>query len=199
MSDEPRSCFISSNEYSREITLLCDYTQISFHSEVYKPISLRAGMMIETTVPQFSTSLSDLDFDGKGKTFALFFFFFFRKFLSRFEMSVLQQCFVYLKLLLNLGREFNLGDFVKYTQNIGMCWNANDPISFKLGMMIDTTKGYILILVWVTLMFTQGLRFTRKPELVHSLIHSVVKWSDVAQRFAMVDDVREVTAKESCK
>ena len=43
-----------------------------------------------------------------------------------------------------------------------------EPVSFKLGMIIDITELYNLIPVWMTLIFTQGHRVAGKRELVQS-------------------------------
>ena len=53
-----------------------------------------------------------------------------------------------------------------------------------------------MIPVRITFNFTQDYRHT---ENCNFCIHSVVKWHEVAQAFMMVDYVREITAKESCK
>ena len=45
--------------------------------------------------------------------------------------------------------------------NVGLYSNNHRPISLKLGMMIKTTKLYILISVWVILSFTRGHRCIR--------------------------------------
>ena len=49
-----------------------------------------------------------------------------------------------------------------------MCQDTCEPICFKLGIMLNTTKHYSLIPVLMTLMFTQGHRITGKLELVQS-------------------------------
>ena len=48
--------------------------------------------------------------------------------------------------------------YVTIQKNFNIGWNSDTyrPISFKLGMMIETTKLYIMILVWVILTFIQG-------------------------------------------
>ena len=55
----------------------------------------------------------------------------------------------------------------KYIFNIIMCLDTSEPICFKLNV-INTTKFYSLIPVWMTLMFTQGHRIMGKLELVQS-------------------------------
>ena len=49
------------------------------------------------------------------------------------------------------GRQSCLVDFMKNMFKIGLCSDANKLIPFKLGMMIDMTIFYILILGWITL------------------------------------------------
>ena len=57
-----------------------------------------------------------------------------------------------LKFMLNVlstidiqGRGFYLRDFIKYTFNIGLRRDACELISFKLCMMLDTTRFYTMI------------------------------------------------------
>ena len=40
------------------------------------------------------------------------------------------------------GSELCLVDFVKYAFNIGPCLDTYEPISFKHGMMLDSTTLY---------------------------------------------------------
>ena len=47
-----------------------------------------------------------------------------------------------------LGRELNLPDFVKYTFNIGLHLDAYEPISFKLGLLIDSVELNRSIPAW---------------------------------------------------
>ena len=59
-------------------------------------------------------------------------------------------------------------------------------VSFRLGMIIGTTKLYIFISVWVTLTFIQGQVYMRNKNFgVHFLINSAV-------------DVREMIVKKLC-
>ena len=51
---------------------------------------------------------------------------------------------------------------------IGLCSDACEPISFELGLMINTTELYIEIPLCKTLTFTQGHRGRRKLERVRS-------------------------------
>ena len=39
------------------------------------------------------------------------------------------------------GRDFSLGAYVKYAFHTGLRSDAYEPISFKLGMIIDTTTS----------------------------------------------------------
>ena len=59
--------------------------------------------------------------------------------------------------------------------NIIMCQGNCEPVYFKLGMMLNTSKLYSLISFWMTLMFAQGHR--DKLELVHSFCCKVA-WSN---------------------
>ena len=67
------------------------------------------------------------------------------------------------------GGELRWRDFMKCSFNIVMFQDACESICFKVGMMLNTTKLYSLIPVWITLMFTQGHRVKEKLELVQSL------------------------------
>ena len=57
-------------------------------------------------------------------------------------------------------------DYMKYIINIVLCQDTCKPICFKLGMMLDMTKLYSSVWVWMTSMFTQG---HRKAGTVQSL------------------------------
>ena len=69
-----------------------------------------------------------------------------------------------------------------------------EPISFKLGMTLNTTKLYSLIPVWMTFMFTPGYRITENLELVRSFCCKVT-WGNWNIRDGF-DYVRE---KQTCK
>ena len=91
--------------------------------------------------------------------------------------------------------------FVKGENSAGMIlWNihltpSSEPICFKHSMMLNTTKLYSLIPVWMTLMLTQGHRVTGKVELVQSFCRTVA-WSNSNVH----DDwLREMAVKESCQ
>ena len=70
---------------------------------------------------------------------------------------------------------------MKYTFNIVKCRNSCEPIWFKLRRMQNTTKLYSWILVWMTLIFTQGHRVSGKVELVQ-LLCCKVTWSNSSIR-----------------
>ena len=73
------------------------------------------------------------------------------------------------------GRELCWPDFIRYTINIVLCWDTCEPICFELSAMLDTTKIYSLIPVWMTLMSTQGHRVTGKLELIWWLCCKVAR------------------------
>ena len=75
------------------------------------------------------------------------------------------------------GRKLCWCDFIKYALNIIMCPDTCEPICFKLGMMLNTTKRYSLIPVWMASIFTQDHSVMRKLELVQSWC-SKVAWSN---------------------
>ena len=56
---------------------------------------------------------------------------------------------------------------------MSLCLDIYELISFKLALMIDITEFYSLTLALVTLMFTQGHRGIRKPELLPSTCREV--------------------------
>ena len=82
------------------------------------------------------------------------------------------------------GRKFYLYAFIKYTFNISLCPDTYDLICFELGVMLDTANLCCVLPVWMTLIFTQGRRFTGKLELV-------------TQMYGTVDYLREMTSKET--
>ena len=59
--------------------------------------------------------------------------------------------------------------------------------------MLNTTKLYSLISLWMTLIFTQGHKVKGKLEHVLWFLH------EATQMFVMIDYVRKMTAKKSCK
>ena len=70
-------------------------------------------------------------------------------------------------------------------------------ISFKCGKMLDTTKPYSLIPVWIILAFTQGQKLVRRHELVQSYCCKIA-WR-IPIFFPMIDYARVKDAKKSCK
>ena len=74
------------------------------------------------------------------------------------------------------GKELNFSDFKKCMFKISWCSDAYEPITFKLGMMIDRTKLYILIPVSMTLTIILSHMVTRKLQLVQSFCCKVA-WS----------------------
>ena len=65
---------------------------------------------------------------------------------------------------------------------MGLCLDSLELISFKTGMVLDTTKLYSIIPVLMTLTFTQDSRYTEKQEFCnHSVLelHEVTKLHEV--------------------
>ena len=93
-------------------------------------------------------------------------------------------------------KEHFLCDFVKNVFKIDLGSDTYEQIFFKLNMMIDTTKLYILIPMWMTLVFKQGDIVMRKWNFCS---HSNIKWREITQTFAMIDCLREITAEKFCK
>ena len=58
------------------------------------------------------------------------------------------------------GRERCLDDFWKCTFNIGMHSDTHEPVSFEVGILLETIKFYSLGSVWMTLT-SQGHRLAR--------------------------------------
>ena len=63
---------------------------------------------------------------------------------------------------------------MKYVFNIAMCC---DPVYFKFGMILNTTKVYSLSPVWMMFVFTLHDRVMGKLELVQSFCCKVA-WSN---------------------
>ena len=75
-----------------------------------------------------------------------------------------------------MKENWTFGDFKQYMFKIDWCLDAYEPISSRVGMMIDITKLYIFIPVSMTLTF-----------------------NEVAQTLAVADLVRQMTPKKACK
>ena len=75
------------------------------------------------------------------------------------------------------GREPCLCDFVKINFNIGL-------YSDKRGMMIWTTKLYIVISVWMTLAFIQGHNCMRNQKALVSIFSETLQW--IGMKFSML-------------
>ena len=86
--------------------------------------------------------------------------------LQPFDLSKLMLQFICTIII--QGRELYIGGFLKYTFNIGFCSDAYVPISFKYGMMVNTTDWSQLN--DLDLPSSQGQRVTRKLGLVQSLL-----------------------------
>ena len=67
------------------------------------------------------------------------------------------------------------------------CVRTRKPICFKLGVMLDMTELYILISVWMIMMFHWRSQGCKKA------------WACAAEILMMVDSVREMAMKQSCK
>ena len=70
----------------------------------------------------------------------------------------------------------------KYMFNIVLCQDICEPICFELGRMLNMTKLYSLIAVWMPLMFAQSHRVTGDLELVQSFCCKV-PWSSSNERW----------------
>ena len=82
---------------------------------------------------------------------------------------------------------------VEHPDTAGLYSDAWKQISFKLGLMIDTTIWYQCEWPWPSQMVTwiwKRLNFCNQ---------SVVKWHEVSQSLTVIDYVREMATKKSCK
>ena len=59
----------------------------------------------------------------------------------------------------------NSYEFVKKKIDIGLYLDIYRPVFFKLSVMIETTKLYIFMSVWMTLIFIQGHSCMRNQKL----------------------------------
>ena len=66
------------------------------------------------------------------------------------------------------GRQLCWHDFMKYMFNSILCRDTCEVICLKLNMMLNMTKLYSLISVWMTLMFTLGHSLVGKVGRVQS-------------------------------
>ena len=66
-------------------------------------------------------------------------------------------------------REMTADLLIESIKTFGLLSDAHQSIWFKLGILIDTVKLYIVILVQVTMIFIQGQRSTRKQKLLDQL------------------------------
>ena len=96
---------------------------------------------------------------------------------------MMQQPVGLLKLMLNLfrtisvqWRELYVCNFIKYTFNIGLHQDTCEPICFKLGMMLGTTKLFRMIPIKVTFTISQGHRVIENLEFMQSFCCKVA-WS----------------------
>ena len=94
--------------------------------------------------------------------------------------NVMPQHVGLLKLMLNYfcgkyypRRKLCWQNCIEFTINILLCQDTYEPIHFKLGMLLDMTKLYSLISVWMTMMFTQGHKVMGKLELVQSFFEKL--------------------------
>ena len=76
--------------------------------------------------------------------------------------------------------------------------SVQDHTNFSFFVTIKLNELYILIPVLMTLTFTQNQRGTRKADTC-VCNHSVLKWYEAAQTFAVADYAREMAAKKSFK
>ena len=80
-------------------------------------------------------------------------------------VSVVNLILVLFRLFNIQGREPYSCDFIKKKVNIGLYSDICRSISFKLGVIIETTKFYITLSVWMTLTFIRGHSCMRNQKL----------------------------------
>ena len=155
---------------------------VGLYSDIYRPISFKLGMMIETT--KFYILISVWMTLTQGNCCIEI-----KKLLCPFSRTLqsiwmkfcrLPQPVGLLKLMLNLFcTEYSweialLAWFYKiYFLYRPVC----EPICLKLGMRLHTTKLYSLIPVWLNVMLTQDHRLLGKLELVQALCGKAA-WSN---------------------
>ena len=107
------------------------------------------------------------------------------------EFGILLRCVRVINLMLILSHSFNtqgkepyLCDFFKENVNLGLCSDIYRPIFFKLGTIIETTKFYILISVWMTLTFIQGHSCMRNQKLLCPFSWKHCRWFGLDSVFA---------------
>ena len=145
---------------------------VGLYSDISWPISFKLGMMIETT--ELFILTPDLDFiQGHScmrnqkcvRSFS-------GKHLSRFWWDVAychtlficwSSCMIYIQ-----GRGLCLCDIMKCTFSIGLFSDTCEPISFKLGMMLDSTIQYDSSLNDLDL-YSRSHRDKGKLELMQSI------------------------------
>ena len=183
---------------------------VGLYSDIYRSVSFRLGMVIETTkvyvlisVWMIFTFIQGNSCIKKKKKKTLVSIFSQIWVLVWMKFSMLRQPVLFLRPLLNLlcinkqrniqPRELSWCCFLKYTFNIVMCQDTSEPICFKLGIMLNAVKLCNGIPVWMTLLFTQGHRGKGKLELVQSFCW---KLHEATQMCMRVDYVREITDYE---
>ena len=156
------------------VALLKQYFTIGLYSDIYRLISFTLGLMIGTTVsstfwclhgwpwPSFRVKLYE-----KSKTLVPIF--------SDILLSIEMKFSLLLWFVEGHAIFWDGWCLHKYCSRERtlltwfysvLCLDTCEQICFKLGMMLDTTRLYSFIPAWMTLMFTQGHRFTRKLELL---------------------------------
>ena len=93
------------------------------------------------------------------------------------------------------GENLYLTDLISYTFDAGVHVNTGKPISFKRDKVIGTAKSYGLISSMMTLTFSQGGGVRESQNLYASF----EKMHEVEHALAIGDEIRETTAKKSCK
>ena len=83
----------------------------------------------------------------------------------------------------------------KHIFNNISCSEAYKLISFKLSMMLHTSKVYSNVLVWMALTVVKGHKIMRKQNVLQSLFSVACRQSN----YAIVDNAREIITKKSCK
>ena len=138
--------------------------KVGMHLDICKSIWFwfKLGIMIDTIVLfDFDTSLFDLDLDSRSQECVK------QKLLCQLSHWIL----IEFGILLRLAGVMNLILIVFWPFNIQVreptyvtlldiivCQGTFKLICLKFGVMLNTTKLYSLIPVWMTLMFTQGHR-----------------------------------------
>ena len=154
------------------------YHWLVLYSDIYWPISLKIGVMIERPL----SSTCWCEFGWPWHLFKVTDIWEIKNFCIQFQANlsilldeiqydatnccfVLSACYIYFALVLCKGE--NTADVSLWNICLtSSCVRTCKTICFKLGMMLNTAELYSFIPIWMTLMFTQVHRFMGNRKLL---------------------------------